>query len=231
MKKAFISALVFAFGFACLGQEVVEKTIPYNGQELDVDFEIGEVISIKSWDKKEVYIKVTYEINDGELNEALRVDIDDYRDRVSLDIDLNDRMLKRSRYRGCGSRDGKRNYYSGDGYDLCADVEVEVYLPKESDLWINTVVADVEVEGMKGNIEIETVTGHIDVTWDKDSGADIKMKTVTGAVYTNFDLRTKRERGLNVISSKDIRSTYMSGGKEVNLETVTSDIYLRKSGE
>ena len=217
-----ISTLTFA------QEKVSEKSFPYTGQELDLDMEFGDEAVIKAWDKDEIFVKVTYEINDGQLNEALKLDIDDYKDRLSIDLDLDERLLRKSKYDGC-DRGGRRNtYYNGDGYGMCSEISIEVFLPKKSDLYINTVVADVDVEGMEGDIEIETVTGHIDVTWAKDSGADINMKTVTGAVYTNLDLERRRDHGLKLISSHDIRATYKSGGKEIMLETVTSDIYLRK---
>ena len=233
MRKICNLVLLLSISGLAFAQEVMEKTIPYSGQKLDLDMDFGDEAIIKSWDKNEIYIKVTYEINEGKLNDALKLDIDDDKDRLSIDVDLDKRKLRNSKYYGCDRNRRGRNqsYYNGDGYSMCADISLEIFLPKSSDIWVNTVVADVEVEGMEGDVEIETVTGLIDVTWSKDSGADIKMKTVTGAVYTNMDFDKRSDRGLKLISSHDIRGTYKSGGKEVNLETVTSDIRLRKSGE
>ena len=84
---------------------------------------------------------------------------------------------------------------------------------------------------MVSNREVETVTGHIDVAWSEDLGAEVTMKIVTGAVYTNFEFDRKSDQGLKLISSHDINAVYKSGGKEVSLENVTGDIYLRKSGD
>ena len=235
MKKTLILLALFLIGNTAFSQEAVtEKTFPYTGQELDLDMDFGDEVIIKAWDKNEVYIKVTYEIDGGELNDALKLDFDDYRDRVSVDLDMDKRKMRNSnsRSRNCGNdRNWHGSYYSNDNFGVCAKISVEVFLPKEADLWINTIVADVQIEDMIGNIEVETVIGHIDVAWSADLGADVTMKTVTGAVYTNFEFDRKRERGLKLISSHDIKAVYKSGGKEVSLENVTGDIYLRKSGE
>jgi hypothetical protein len=235
MKKSLILLVLFLIANTGFSQEAVsEKTFPYTGQELDLDMEFGDEVIIKAWDKNEVYIKVTYEIDDGELNDALKLDFDDYKDRVSVDLDLDMRKMRNStsRSRNCGNdRNWNGSYYSDDNYGVCAKISVEVFIPKEADLWINTIVADVEVRDMVGNIEVETVTGHIDVAWAEALGADVRMKTVTGAVYTNFEFDSKRDKGLKLISSHDIKAVYKSGGKEVSLENVTGDIYLRKSRE
>ncbi len=233
MKRLSALLCFLVFSISALAQEVQEKTIPYSGQELDLDMDFGDEAIIKAWDKNEIYIKITYEINEGELNDALKLDIDDYKDRLSIDVDLDKRKLRNADYNGCSRRERNRgrNYYNGDNYDVCADISIEIFLPKESDVWINTIVADVDIEGMEGDIEVETVTGHIDVTLPNNGGADVKMKTVTGVVYTNIDFDRKEDRGLRLISSHDIRGVYKAGGREVSLETVTSDIYLRKSGD
>ena len=151
-------------------------------------------------------------------------------------MDLDKRKLKnsnsRSRTRNCGDeRNWNGSYYNDNDFGVCAKIKVEIFAPKAADLWINTIVADVEITDMLGNIEVETVTGHIDVTWSENIGADVRMKTVTGAVYTNMEFERKRESGLKLISSHDIKAVYKTGGKEISLENVTGDIYLRKSGD
>ena len=226
--KPTIFLLLILFSVPSLAQvEITEKTFKYSNQELDLDMDFGDGALIKAWDKNEIYVKVSYEINGGDLNDAMDLDIDDYGDKLSIDVDLDKRKLRGARSFGCNSAKNG-TYYNGDGYNVCSDIIVEVFLPKKSDLWINTVVADVVVEGMQGDIEIETVTGKIDVSLPSDVGAEVKMKTVTGDVYTNLEFESRRRNGLKIISGHDIRGTYKSGEKEVNLETVTSDIYLRR---
>ena len=235
MKRILLLLVVVLSGNVAIAQsDIAEKTFPFTGQELDLDLDFGDEAIIKAWDKNEVYIKVTYEIGGGELNDALDLDIDDYNDRISLDLGLDKRKLRnlKSRSSNCGNeRNWNGSYYNNRDYGVCARISVEVFLPKAADLWINTVVADVEITDMVGNIEVETVTGQIDVAWSEELGADVSMKTVTGAVYTNFDFDRKKEKGLALISSHDIKAVYKSGGKEVSLENVTGDIYLRKSGD
>lgn len=235
MKRLIVLVVIVIVSNVAFGQsEIKETTFPFTGQELDLDLDFGDEAVIKAWDKNEVYIKVTYEIDGGELNDALNLDIDDYKDRISLDLDLDKRKLRsnNSRSRDCGNeRSWNGSYSNNDNYGVCSEIKVEIFAPKTADIWINTVVANVEITDMVGNIEVETVTGHIDVTWSKDLGADVSLKTVTGAVFTNLEFERKKKSGLTLISSHDIKAVYKSGGKEVLLENVTGNIYLRKSGD
>ena len=228
--KALYTIFTLLIAISAFGQaEVVEKTYPYTGQELDVDLEFGTELTINAWAKNEILVKITYEVNEGENNEAVVLDLDDYTDRLSVDIELDERKMRDAR-ECCCEGDGKHYWSRGRGNQVCAEVKVEVWLPPQSDLYLETIIADVEIKGMYGDVEVETVTGDIDLTWDEDKGARVEMKTTTGDVYTNLKMDRKRDRGLSVISSHNLTGTIKGGDKEIMLKTVTSNIYLRKSG-
>lgn len=206
--------------------DMYEKTYPYTNQELDVDIELGTNLVVKAWDKQEIFIKVTYEINGGEDNEALRIDIDDYTDRLSLDIDLDKRKLSDSD--GCCCN-GKRRRRWENGRGTCVDVKVEVMVPNSASITVETITSNVTISGIVSDIDVETVTGKIDLSWQESAGAEIALKTTTGDLYTNMKFNTKRDRGLPSISGRNLRGTYKGGEKEIQLETVTGAIYFRKT--
>lgn len=206
--------------------DVLEKTYPYTNQELDIDIELGTDLVVKAWSKKEIYIKVTYEVNNGEANEALRIDIDDYNDRLSLDLDLDKRKLRDSD--DCCCR-GKERTSWDNGRGTCIDIKVEVMVPGTADLRVETITSNVTISGITSDIDIETVTGVIDLSWAGNTGAEIDLKTVTGDLYTNMKFDTKRDKGLPSISGRKVRGTYKDGEKEVQLATVTGAIYFRKT--
>lgn len=223
--------LIFLFGLlvtqALSAQAAVyEKTYPYTNQELDIDIELGTDLVVKAWDKQEIFVKVTYEINGGEDNEALRIDIDDYTDRLSVDLDLDKPKINDSDYCCCS---GKPRARWENGRGTCIDVKVEVMIPSSASIMVETITSDVTISGIVSDIDIETVTGVIDLSWEESAGAEIAMKTTRGNLYTNMKFYEKKDRGLPSISGRDLKGTYKGGEKEVQLKTVTGAIYFRKT--
>jgi hypothetical protein len=74
MKKLGILAIACLLAITTLQaqQKTVEKTlnVPAN-KKVDLQLKFGNDIKITAWDKKDVYLKVIYEINSGKLNDAL----------------------------------------------------------------------------------------------------------------------------------------------------------------
>lgn len=217
--------LVSTAAVAQVGQ--IDKTYPFTGQELDLEVALGSRISITAWNKPEISVKIVYKINGGKDNDAVKVDLDDYKDRLAIDIDLDDRKLQRSEYCCCEEEDGvyvsRSKRKSG-----CLELWVEIMAPTEADVRIETVIADAVLKGMSGNVEIESVTGLIDIAWVESHGASVNMKSVNGDLYTNLELKSSSKDGLRQISGHDVRGQYKNGERKVKLETVTSDIYFRK---
>lgn len=228
MKRISLLIIGVISAFSAVAQSaIVEKNFPYTNQTLDVDMDFGTGLKVRAWNKNEISVKATYSINEGKSNDAIKLDIDNYDNRLSIDVDLDLRKIEAEA--ACCCNNGP--YWSVDkNKQVCAEVLIEVFIPASSDLWLNTIIADVEIEGMNGNIEVETVTGDIDLIWSESEGAEVTMKTTTGAVYTNLELDSKKDKGLLMISSHNVRGTYKNGGKEILLKTVTSNIYFKKPG-
>jgi len=73
MKTIFsiiISYLLICNTFA---QRIVEETLPLSkNQEVKLEFDFAEDIKISTWDKNEVYVKATVNINVGEDNDKFQ---------------------------------------------------------------------------------------------------------------------------------------------------------------
>lgn len=218
----------------CLAQvtlaqaQTIEKTLPYKGQSLDFNLNFGTEVVLKSWDKDEVYVKIIYQINEGKDNEVLEYKIEQGTDKILIDITLDDKKL--NKLGNCCCNNSKGNYWrSSNGKEgrVCVEVKVEVSMPAQADIKAKTVVADVSVAGFIGNLDIETVTGSIDLYWAEQSGADVSIETVNGGIFTELDLKMETKDELPKISSHKVKASYKNGGKQVKLKTVTSNIYLR----
>ena len=228
MKKLLILFTLLLGPVAMAQVEVVEKSYAFKGQELDIDVELGSKIKVNSWDKNEIAVKISYAVNGGKSNDAVEVDLDDYSDRLAIDVNVSERKMMSEEY--CCCKEGNSTVWNKRGRSKgCIEMVVEISAPATADVRVKSVISDVIVEGMNGNVEIETVTGIIDLSWDKNNGAAVNMKTVTGDVYTNIDFDRKKEKGLQLISSHEVNGTLNNGGKEIFLKTVTNDIYFRKT--
>ena len=122
----------------------------------------------------------------------------------------------------------------------------------EGDLEVRTNNARVDLQGVTGPVvansisgeinvvyanlnqrkptAISTVNGAVDVTLPATAKTNLQLSSVTGGMYTDFDLASKPERdGLKkVAGGNHIDSAMNGGGVELKLTTVSGNIYLRK---
>lgn len=77
-------------------------------------------------------------------------------------------------------------------------------------------------------ISITTTTGEIDVSLPENTPADLLLQSIMGKIYTDFDLNLKSKDGLKAISSQAIKAAINNGGVQIQLNSATGDIYLRK---
>ena len=87
------------------------------------------------------------------------------------------------------------------------------------------VSGDVTIKEYDGELHLKTVSGDLDVTMKK---AEVSAKTLTGSIYSNLDIDIQNKGRKNYGHNKII-GTVNNGGKLVRMETVSGDIYLRKS--
>lgn len=93
-----------------------------------------------------------------------------------------------------------------------------------------------EINVVYGNISqqkptaISTVSGEVDVTLPASAKTNLQLRSVTGEMYTDFDLAVKNEKdGMKKVGGGNhIDGATNGGGVAVKLTTVSGNIYLRK---
>ncbi|WP_080056782.1 DUF4097 family beta strand repeat-containing protein [Spirosoma aerolatum] len=92
---------------------------------------------------------------------------------------------------------------------------------------INIVFANIDQEKPTA---ISTINGEIDITLPASTKANMKLQTIHGEMYTDFDLGIKNAKdGLaRVGGSHSINGTTNGGGVDIQLKTINSNIYIRK---
>jgi DUF4097 and DUF4098 domain-containing protein YvlB len=77
---------------------------------------------------------------------------------------------------------------------------------------------------------ISTINGPIDITLPANTKANMKLRSINGEMYTDFDLGVKSSKdGLSKVGGgNQIDGTANGGGVEMQLKTISSNIYIRK---
>ena len=77
---------------------------------------------------------------------------------------------------------------------------------------------------------ISTINGVIDITLPATTKANMKLQSISGEMYTDFDLGVKNSKdGLSRVGgSHQVDGTANGGGVDIQLKTINSNIYIRK---
>lgn len=211
-------------------QRIVEKTLSAGSNDhVKLNLQFGEHITIKGWDKNEVSFRAVVEINSGKLNDAFVANYVEDSEGVRIETDFDKDKLEAGRASDCP--DSKYSSYSwnDDQQFVCSNITFEVYVPRNSDLELETISADIELFDLDGPIDVQSISGFVDLSWPEMNGAEISMETVTGEAYSNLDNLNfnNLEEELPLVGY-ELRGAIGSGGVRIRLESVSGDVYLRK---
>ena len=74
---------------------------------------------------------------------------------------------------------------------------------------------------------IASVSGNIDITLPAKTPADLEMSTISGSVFTDFDLTNSKDK-MQKIGGNNIKNSLNGGGADLKISNISGDIYLRK---
>ncbi|MGB3588962.1 MAG: DUF4097 family beta strand repeat-containing protein [Tunicatimonas sp.] len=138
------------------------------------------------------------------------------------------------------------NHVGGDieMKNLLGEIEIKT---TNSDVRIENVSGPVVANSVSGDIDvvfntvnqqkptsITIVSGDVDITLPSQTPANLMLGSVSGEVYTNFEIALDQEQegkvGLTRMSmGRPIEGTINNGGVDMQVKTVSGNIYLRKS--
>ena len=220
-----LSTCLFAQG------DTVDISLPLRtGQKAVLNLRFADKIEVKTWNKKELFIRAYVHINGGLLNDAHQVDTVMSDNALEISTGFDEEIIKKSGFRDC---DGKnRSQYNFDnrrgnhGYNICHTINYTVFLPAETDLEIETISGDISIANMKSEVEAKSVSGVVDCIIAKNQKADILLESVSGRAYTQPAMFTRTD-GLQVLLSRKVSGQLNGGGKYVHLESVSGNVSLR----
>jgi len=77
------------------------------------------------------------------------------------------------------------------------------------------------------SISIATVSGSLDVTLPAKASFNLEMGTVSGNMYSDFDLQSSKD-DMRRVGGGNLRAQVNGGGVDVKLTTVSGSVFLRK---
>lgn len=192
-------------------------------QSITLHLKFAEEIKLMQWDKNEIGITATVEIDKGEGNDAYSL--------KSLSSENSFEV-----------KDEYGNYFeTRKNKNTSIEINYVIYVPQNASLTVKSisgnltaaafqgklktdlVSGNVDIKKYQGSLELKTVSGNLDIVINK---AEVDAKTVTGVIYSNIDIASEDKRNRGVGSH--IKGQVNNGKDLLRLETVSGNIYMRK---
>jgi hypothetical protein len=210
MKTGTILVVAWLCFSTIQAQQIIEKHIDFSGKEsLSLKIQIADSINLQTWNKNEVYIKASVNINEGKDNEAYITSFDETGKTVIIDARFKDKYFK-----------GKNN--------CCNETDIywQIFMPEKTKFSVETINADVTITGQTREMNVKSISGDIDLTEPASKQADIDFSTISGTMYSNHELAlSKLHSGIPLKITEKLNN----GGDPIKLETISGDIFFRKS--
>ena len=199
-------------------QKIVEKHIPLTQRKLiAMNFQISDSIRIITWNKNEVYVKSSINVNDNKNNDDYRMSFGESSD----DIDISGKLEMEK---------GKGSGWNNDCNCSCrSEIWHEVYIPEGADISVETINGNIVLSGNIAGIRAHTISGFIDLALAPERKADLKLNTISGTMYSNFDFPAETGSLRKVGGHSITTQINGGGGTPIDLETISGNIFLRKA--
>lgn len=210
MRTSAILIVIWLCFTSTEAQEITEKHIDFSGKEsVDMNIQIADSINLHTWNKNEVFVTASVNINDNKDNDGYIISFEESGNSVVVNGKFKDQYFK--------------------GKDNCCnetDIYWEIFIPENTSFNIETINGNITIDGITDEIYAKSISGFIDLAAPANRQADIKFSTITGTIYSNHKLVTEsRHSGIPSV----IRENLNNGGSPVTLETISGDIFFRKS--
>lgn len=240
MRTLFTFAVSLVFSFAA-AQTSINKSFPVkNTQEIFLKFDYPQLIRISTWDKNEVEILGTVNINTNENNNAFQ--IKETKDGNSLMIEGKIPEIE-NLPRWITARKGNEKFtfktmeeYQqycevnrlkfntiSDGADI--NINLEIKVPKSLKTRIESTYGIVEMKNFEAEIAVNAIYGGIDAAISEKNTGKISAETYYGQIYSNLNTSFT---GKESDDFQQLVTATPGIGPQYYLESKYGNIYLRK---
>ncbi len=209
-----------------------------------VHVKFADDIQIKQWNKNEISVEATVNINNNEHNDYFSLETDKVGSTLTVKSDYGDFFKKYGNnfYYNSRNDDDKKDDDKPCRCNNELDIKYVIYVPKSMSLKVKSISGSVEADAYAGYLELDLISGDIDIkkhskemylktiSGDIDiyvSDATFEAKTLSGGIYSDLDIDFSKNRKNNY--SQRIKATINKGTASLKLSTISGDIFLRKS--
>lgn len=210
MKKGAIFIAVWVCFTASNAQMNTEKHISFTGKEsLALNLQFADTIDIQAWERNEVYVTASVNINENRDNDAYLITWSESGSKVGINATF------------------KKDYFKGkDNCCTKTDIRWKVYMPEKVPVEVETINGNITITGRTGEMKVKSISGFIDLAVPASKPADLEFSTISGTVFTDHKLAMEtKSTGIPSV----IREKLNNGGPPIKLETISGDIFFRKS--
>lgn len=220
MKNSLLLILLCIGLIPLQAQKIIEKHIAFAPNNfVSMNFQISDSIRITTWKKNEVYVKSSIDVNDNQNNDDYKMVFDETGNTINVSGKLETENIRR------------RNKDSGNccccycNYN--SRIFHEVYIPENADFSVETINGNIVITGNTAEIRAHSISGYIDLAIAPDRKAELKMHTISGTMYSNIEVSSNSRR-IKQVGGGSVRADLNGGGKPIDLETISGNIFFRK---
>ena len=197
-------------------QKIIEKHMAFAPKQfIKLDIQIADSIRVITWNKNEVYAKASVNINNNKDNDVYVTGFNEKGNTIEVNANFDDK---------------KKVGYNDSCHCCCnynSKIYWDIYIPEQSDFSVETIDGNIIIEGNTKEIKAHSISGFIDMSLTASRKADLKMSTISGTIYSDIAMNNASKRdGGNTVDTQ-----YNGGGEDVELETISGDIFLRKENK
>ncbi len=208
------SAIILGAVTLAFSQKIIDKQIEVDGKRTEMKLSFADNIKIEVWNNNYIGFHATANIDDNKYNDFYNLNINEKSGKIEIVEDVD--------FDGIKKKTGEKN--------LCnfnTEIIYTIKVPKNLNFSVNTISGEVELIGCEGEMAVNSVSGFIDYSIPEKLRAKIDLSTVTGDVYSNVKFDNADSKEISWVGTK--RELTLNGGnKDVELKTVSGDIFLRK---
>lgn len=239
--KSLVVILISLFTGVVAAQTPVNKNYPVSAkQSISLRFDYPELVKISTWDKSEIAITGTVNINGGENDDAFELlqstsgntiyienkirNMKELPHRITV-VNNGEKITFKTKadYQKYREENGKNYNVRSEGVDM--DILLEVKVPKNVEVKLESVYGMVEVRNFNGPLSVEATYGGVDVTVQEKVTGELIAETNYGQIYSNLDLKFSG-------SEFEAFHTYVTAkpgsGPRYSFESKYGNVYLRK---
>lgn len=242
--KTIILLLAGLSASTLVAQTKINKTLPFqNGQLIRMHFDYPELIRVSTWDKNEISIQGTVNINQGESDDAFKLETSTSGNTVSIrneitdmnnlprriTVDINGQKMvfrNQTEWKKYREEHGNGPVSVSNGVDM--DIILEVRVPRNAETTVESVYGMVEVRDFSGPLTVTATYGGVDATVTERVTGELVAETNYGHIYSNLSTKP----GSGEVRDEDFHtvvSVKPGSGPRYSYESTYGNVYLRSS--